>query len=72
MVEDALSAAASTLPAAPVAAEARGVSPRASADNISQVDLIYLGESDGGSDSKKTPRSPESKSATEYEPTNRP
>ena len=33
--------------------------------------IIYLGEPDGGSDSKKTPRSPESIGAAEYEPTNR-
>ena len=67
--EDASSAAA-TLPAAPVAADARGDSPRANDDGF-QVGLIYSGESDGGSDSKKTSRSPESIGAAEYEPTNR-
>ena len=36
-----------------------------------EVELIYSGESDGGSDSKKTPRSPESIVVAEYEPTNR-
>ena len=56
---DASSAVAATLPAAPVSADARGESPRAN-DDGSQVELIYSGESDGGSDSKKTPRSPES------------
>ena len=35
------------------------------------MELINSGESDGGSDSKKTPRSPESIVAVEYEPTNR-
>ena len=35
------------------------------------MELIYLGESDGGFDSKKTPRSPESIGAAEYKPTNR-
>ena len=38
-----------TLPAAPVAADARGESLRAN-DDGSQVELIYSGESDGGSD----------------------
>ena len=69
-VDDASSAAAANLPAAPVAADARGESPRAN-DDGSRVELIYSGESDGGYDSKKTPRSPESIVATEYEPTNR-
>ena len=68
--EDASSAAASTLPAAPVAVDARGESPRAN-DDGSQVELIYSGESDGGSDSNKTYRSPESIVTAEYEPTNR-
>ena len=63
--EDASSAAAATLPA-----DARGESPRAN-DDSSQVELIYSGESDIGSDSKKTSRSPESIVAAEYEPTNR-
>ena len=67
---DALSAAAATLSAALVVADARGKSPRAN-DDGSQVDLIYSGESDGGSDSKKTSRSPESIGEAEYEPTNR-
>ena len=57
--DDASSTAAATLPAAPVAADARGESPHAN-DDGSQVDLINSGKSDGGSDSKKTPRSPES------------
>ena len=35
------------------------------------MELIYSGKSDGGSDSKKTSRSPESIVAGEYEPTNR-
>uniref|UniRef100_M4BUR1 Uncharacterized protein n=1 Tax=Hyaloperonospora arabidopsidis (strain Emoy2) TaxID=559515 RepID=M4BUR1_HYAAE len=63
---DASSAAA----AKPVAADARSESLRAN-DDGSQVELIYSGESDGGSDSKKTSRSPESILAAEYEPTNR-
>ena len=66
--DDASSAAAATLPTAPVAADARGESPRAN-DDGSQVELIYLGESDGGFDSKKTPESPEYTMAAEYEPT---
>ena len=68
--DDASSASAATLPAAPVAADARGESLRAN-DDGSQVELIYSGESDIGSDSKKTSRSPESIVAAEYEPTNR-
>ena len=56
---DVLSAASLTLPAAPVDADARGESPRAN-DDGSQMELIYSGESNGGSKSKKTPRSPES------------
>ena len=68
--DDASSANAVTLPAAPVAADTRGESLRANGDG-SQVELIYSGKSDGGSDSKKTPRSPESIVADEYEPTNR-
>ena len=35
------------------------------------MELIYSGESDGESDSKKTHSSPESVVAAEYEPTNR-
>ena len=66
--DDASSAA--TLPAAPVAADERGESPRAN-DDGSQVELIYSGESDGGPDSKKTSRSPESIVAVESDPTNR-
>uniref|UniRef100_M4B3T0 Uncharacterized protein n=1 Tax=Hyaloperonospora arabidopsidis (strain Emoy2) TaxID=559515 RepID=M4B3T0_HYAAE len=65
VADDASSAAAATIPAAPVAADARGESPRAN-DDGSQVEFIYSGESDGGSDSKKTPRSPESMVAAEY------
>ena len=65
-----MSAAAATLPAAPVAADARSESPRANDDGY-QVELIYSGESDGGSDSKKTPSSPEPIGAAEYEPTYR-
>ena len=57
--DDASSAADVTLTAAPVAEDARADSPRAN-DDDSQVELIYSGESDGGSDSKKTTRSPES------------
>ena len=53
------SAAAATLPAAPVAADTRVESPRAN-DDGSQVELIYSEDSDGGSDSMKTSRSPES------------
>ena len=68
--DDASSAAAATLPPAPVAADTRSESPRAN-DDGSQVEIIYSGESDGGSDSKKTPSSPESIRAAEYEPTNR-
>uniref|UniRef100_M4B1Y1 Uncharacterized protein n=1 Tax=Hyaloperonospora arabidopsidis (strain Emoy2) TaxID=559515 RepID=M4B1Y1_HYAAE len=44
--------------------------PRAN-DDGSQVELIYSGKSDVGSDSKKTPRSPESIVEAEYDPTNR-
>ena len=40
--DDASSAAAATLPAAAVAADARGDSPRANVD-VSQVELIYSG-----------------------------
>ena len=43
------SAANSTQPAAPVAAGARGVSPRA--DDGSPLELISSGDSDGGSNS---------------------
>ena len=68
--DDASSAAAATLPAAPVVVDARGESPRAN-DDGSQVELIYSGESDSESDSKKTPSSPESIGSAEYEPTNR-
>ena len=68
--DDASSAAAATLPAATVAADARGESPHAN-DDGSQVEHIYSGELEGGSDSKKTPRSPESIGAAEYEPMNR-
>ena len=57
--DNASSAAAATLSATPVAADARGEPPRAN-DDGSQVELIYSGESEGGSDLKKTPRSPES------------
>ena len=55
--DDALSAAAATLPAAPVAADARGGSPRAKVDG-SQADVIYSGESGGGYDSKRAPTLP--------------
>ena len=68
--DDASSAAAATILSAPVAADARVESSRAN-DDGSQVDLIYSGESDGGSDSKKTSRSPGSIVSGEYEPTNR-
>uniref|UniRef100_A0AAV1U4P3 Uncharacterized protein n=1 Tax=Peronospora matthiolae TaxID=2874970 RepID=A0AAV1U4P3_9STRA len=69
-LDDALSTAALTLSAAPVAAVACGVSPRAIDVNGSQVELFFSGESDGGPDSKKTPRSFKSQSVTEYWPTN--
>ena len=49
VADDASSAAAIILSAAPVAVDARGDSPRAN-DDGSQVELIYSGESDGGSD----------------------
>ena len=52
--DDASSAAAATLPEESIAADARGESPRAN-DDGSQVELIYSGESDGESDSKRTP-----------------
>ena len=52
--DDASSAVSATLPAAPVAADARVESPRAN-DDGSHVELIYSGESDGESDSKRTP-----------------
>ena len=68
--DDALSAAAATLSAALVVADARGKSPCAN-DDGSQVDLIYSGESDSGSDSKKTLRSPESMVAADHGPTKR-
>uniref|UniRef100_M4BZZ3 Uncharacterized protein n=1 Tax=Hyaloperonospora arabidopsidis (strain Emoy2) TaxID=559515 RepID=M4BZZ3_HYAAE len=71
VADDASSAAAATLPGTPVGADARGESTRAN-DDGSQVELIYSGESDGESDSKKTPRSPESIRAAIYEPTNIP
>ena len=65
-----LSAASSLLPTAPVAADARGESPRAK-DYVSQIEIIYSGELDGGSDSKMTPRSPGSPGATDYEPSHK-
>ena len=68
--DDASSAAAIILSAAPVAVDARGESPRAN-DDGSQVELIYSGESDSESDPKKTPGLPESIVAAKYEPTNR-
>uniref|UniRef100_A0AAV1UZ83 Uncharacterized protein n=1 Tax=Peronospora matthiolae TaxID=2874970 RepID=A0AAV1UZ83_9STRA len=46
--EGASSTAASTLPAATVAAKARSVSPRANADKGCQVELICSEESSGG------------------------
>uniref|UniRef100_A0AAV1UYU6 Uncharacterized protein n=1 Tax=Peronospora matthiolae TaxID=2874970 RepID=A0AAV1UYU6_9STRA len=55
-VDDVSSAAIATLPAEPVAADVHDVSPRASDDNSFPVELIYSGESDGGSVSKETPR----------------
>uniref|UniRef100_A0AAV1T1Y3 Uncharacterized protein n=1 Tax=Peronospora matthiolae TaxID=2874970 RepID=A0AAV1T1Y3_9STRA len=55
--DDASSAVAATLSAAPVAAEARGGSPRAN-DDFSRMELIYSGEWDGKSDSTKTSSSP--------------
>uniref|UniRef100_M4B851 Uncharacterized protein n=1 Tax=Hyaloperonospora arabidopsidis (strain Emoy2) TaxID=559515 RepID=M4B851_HYAAE len=53
--DDTSSAAPSPQLSTPVAAGA----PRAAADGF-QVELIYSGESDGGFNSKKTPRSPKS------------
>ena len=51
--------------AALVAADARGESPRDQDHGVvPQEELIYSGESDGGSDSKRLPRSPESHGAT--------
>ena len=61
-----MSSAARSLPPSNVAAGARGISPRA--DDGSLLELIYSGESDGGSDSKKTARSPGSPAATKSEP----
>ena len=49
--DDSSSAAASSQPAAPDVAGARGNDPRANDD--SELELIYSGELDGGSDSKK-------------------
>ena len=69
--DDASPAAAATFPAAPVAADARGESPRANNDDGSQVELIDSGESGSVYNSKKTPRSSESIVAAKYEPTNR-
>ena len=68
--EDVSFAEPATVPAALVATDARGVSPR---DHgvVTVAELTYSGESDGGSDSKKSPRLPECHGATEYEPTNR-
>ena len=60
VVDDSSSATASSQPAAPDAAGARGNNPRA--DDGSELELIYSGESDGESDSKKNtnpPGSPE-------------
>ena len=68
--DDVSSAASSTLPAAPDSVDACGDSPRDHGDG-SQVELIYSRESDGGSDSEKTPRSPESTGAAECEPSRR-
>uniref|UniRef100_A0AAV1T5I1 Uncharacterized protein n=1 Tax=Peronospora matthiolae TaxID=2874970 RepID=A0AAV1T5I1_9STRA len=68
--DDASFATSATPPAAPVAAQASGESPRAN-DDDSQVELIYSGESEGGSNSKKTPTSPKSIGEAEYELVNR-
>ena len=68
--DDASSAATAILPAAPVAADASGELSRAY-DDGSEVELIYSGESDSESDSKKTPGLPESIVAAKYESTNR-
>ena len=67
--DDSLSGAASSQPAAPLSSGAR-VEPQRADDDGFQVELIYSGESDGGYDSKKTPKSPGSPGATEYEPPN--
>ena len=70
--DDVSSAETAIASAAPVAADARGESPRDQDHGVvPQEELIYSGESDGGSDSTRSPRSPESRGATEYEPTNR-
>ena len=55
-VDDSSSAAASSQPAAPDAAGACGNNPRA--DDGSELELIYSGESDGDSDSKKNTSPP--------------
>ena len=56
VVDDSSSATASSQPAAPDAAGARGNNPRA--DDGSELELIYSGESDGESDSKKNTSPP--------------
>ena len=66
VADDTSSAAVSSRPAAPIAAGARGTSPRA--DDSSPLEPIYSCESDGESDSKKTARSPGSPVATKLEP----
>ncbi|CAI5733744.1 unnamed protein product [Peronospora destructor] len=67
--DDTSPAARSPQPAAPVAAGARGDSPRAN-DGF-PLELIYSGESDGASDSGKTVRLPESLAAADYEPSSK-
>ena len=62
--DDTSSAARSPLPAAPVAAEARG-------NDGSPIELIFSGESDSQHDSPKAVRSPEPVSATKNEPSSK-
>ena len=70
--DDVFSADPATVPAELVAADPRGDSPRANDHGVfSQEEYIHSGDSDGGSDSKKSPRSPESQGATEKGPINR-
>ena len=68
--DDTSSAEPATVSAALVDADARSESPRGHGV-VPEEELIHSGESDGGSDSKRSPRSPESHGATDYEPTNR-
>ena len=67
--DDMSSVGQSPQPAALVAAGACGDAPHAY--DGSPVELIYSGESDCGSDSKRTARSPVSQKAAEYEPSSK-